>query len=63
MTKDELVEIMSNSVEETNKKLITNIKTPPEVYEESLKWNRPSLDYINEMIVEELVRRKIVSVE
>jgi hypothetical protein len=63
MTKDELVKIMSDSVEETNRRQLVTKSTPPELYEESLKWNRPSLDYMNEMIVEELVRRKIVSVE
>jgi hypothetical protein len=63
MTKDELVEIMSNSVEETNRRHATSRNMPIDEYEVLAKWNRPNLDYTNEMIVEELVRKNIISVE
>jgi hypothetical protein len=63
MTKEDLIEIMSNSVEETNRRHAISKKMPMDEYEALVKWNRPNLDYTNEMIVEELVRRKIVSVE
>lgn len=63
MTKDELIEIMSNSVEETNRRHAISKKMPIEDYELLAKWNRPNLDYTNEMVVEELVRKNIISVD
>jgi hypothetical protein len=63
MTKDELVEIMSNSVEETNRRHAISKKMPMDEYEVLAKWNRPNLDYTNEMLVEDLVRKNIISVE
>jgi hypothetical protein len=63
MTKDELVEIMSNSAEETGRRHAKSSLMPLEEYEMIANKNRPNLDYTNEMIVEELVRRKIVSIE
>jgi hypothetical protein len=63
MTKDELIEIMSNSVENTNRRHAASRNMPIEEYELLAKWNRPSLDYTNEMIVEELVRKNIISLD
>jgi hypothetical protein len=63
MLKEELVAIMSNAVEETNRKHAISNNLNMQEYENNLIWSRPGLDYTNEMIVEELVRRGIIELE
>jgi hypothetical protein len=63
MLKEELVDIMSDSVEETNRRHAISRGMPVEEYNEMIKWGRPAIDYIHEMMIEEFVRRGILTVD
>jgi hypothetical protein len=63
MTKEDLIDIISDSIEETNRKHVVKKSTALLAYENKIKLERPNTDYMSEMIVEELVRKNIISVE
>jgi hypothetical protein len=63
MLKEELVAIMSDVIEEVNRRHAISNNLNMQEYEDGLVWSRAGLDYNNEMIVEELVRRGIIELE
>jgi hypothetical protein len=62
MLKEEIIAIMSDVIEEVNRRHAISNNLNMQEYENKLVWSRPGLDYTNEMIVEELVRRGIIEV-
>ena len=63
MTKEELIDIISDSIEETNRKHVVKKAAALLAYENKAKLERPNTDYVSEMIIEELVRKNIISVD
>lgn len=63
MYKEDVVDIMSNAVEKSITAFQKQRNVSDEEISEMLKWKRPSLDYQNEIILEEMIRAGLLSID
>ena len=62
MYKEDIVDIMSNAVEKSITAHQKQRNVSDEEISEMLQWNRPTLDYQNEKVLEEMISAGLLSV-
>ena len=60
MYKEDIIDIMSEAIAKSNKDLMRYQGMNDTEISEHLNWNRPALDYANEMVLEALIANGVV---
>ena len=60
MYKEDIIDIMSEAIAKSNEDLMRYQGMNDAEISEHLNWNRPALDYANEMVLEALIANGVV---
>jgi hypothetical protein len=61
MYKEDIIDIMSEAIAKSNEDLMRYQGMNDKEISEQLNWNRPALDYANEMVLDALIANGVVS--